>query len=290
MNKHWFGKFIDQNDARKIVLGILFVQFFVFVFLSSNHLKDNFATVLPVVLGNLTNEKRSYEGLNMLNENEILNLAAQMKANDMAANGYFAHTSPDGKSPWYWIKLAGYDYKYAGENLAVNFKQSENITEAWMKSPGHRANIMKGVYTEMGTGVAKGIYKGKETEFVAQVYASPMIIDVVAVQGGDFQAPTNLYRDFVAMEKQGLVLGAETSVSEDVEKTFFERNVLQIAVSFLLFVLMLMIVNKYYPNFVTNAIIIFILIFGIYMYFIFKAQEMQIVQTQYSEDNILVEL
>lgn len=294
MNKHWFGKFLDQYEARKVVLGLIFVQFFVFIFLSSVHLKDNLATVLPVVLGNLTNEKRTHEGLSVLNENELLNLAAQMKAEDMAANGYFAHTSPDGKSPWYWITLAGYEYRHAGENLAVNFKQSESVTEAWMKSPGHRANIVKGVYTEMGTGVARGMYKGKETDFVAQVYASPLIVENTSLSlDTDFQAQTPIHREIISMDTQdkGLVLGAQTSLSDESSVTFFERNILQIAVSVLLFILMLMIVNKYYPNFVTNTIVLLFVGAGIYMYIYFKPNTMEVVQTQYSiEENTLIEL
>ena len=61
-----------------------------------------------------------------------------MKAQDMATLGYFAHVSPDGKTPWYWIEKVGYDYQYAGENLAINFSDSKDVTNAWMASPLHK--------------------------------------------------------------------------------------------------------------------------------------------------------
>ena len=64
----------------------------------------------------------------------------------------------------------------AGENLAINFTDSKDVTAAWMKSPTHKANIIKENYTEIGTGIASGMYEGKEAIYVAQVYANPLII------------------------------------------------------------------------------------------------------------------
>jgi hypothetical protein len=91
----------------------------------------------------------------------------------MASKSYFAHTSPEGLTPWHWLDLVGYDYEYAGENLAINFTDSQDVTSAWMNSPTHRANIAKAQYSEVGTGIATGTYQGYETIFVAQVYAKP---------------------------------------------------------------------------------------------------------------------
>src|SRR3989344_3789576 len=63
--------------------------------------KTNFlAAVLPGVLTTLTNEDRADNNVPSLVENKLLDQAAQLKAEDMAAKGYFAHTSPEGKSPW----------------------------------------------------------------------------------------------------------------------------------------------------------------------------------------------
>lgn len=131
------------------------------------------AAVLPGVLTSITNEQRSQNNLPTLTLNSTLTKAANLKAQDMANKGYFAHTSPEGRTPWYWFDQVDYQYAYAGENLAVNFFESADVAEAWMNSPTHRDNIVKANYTEIGIGVAKGIYQGKETVFVAQLFGTP---------------------------------------------------------------------------------------------------------------------
>lgn len=166
---------LRSNNTRNILFLIIFLEIFTFLIPTLTYIKrtGGMAAVLPAVLADLTNQERHSEKLQSLTTNPILVKAATMKAEDMASKGYFAHTSPEGKTPWYWLELAGYDYQYAGENLAINFTDSKDVTKAWMDSPTHKANIVKGNYTEMGTGVAFGMYEGKETVFVAQVYANP---------------------------------------------------------------------------------------------------------------------
>ena len=137
-------------------------------------LKTNFlASVLPGSLIALTNQDRAASGLTSVTEDSLLDTAAAAAAADMAEKGYFAHVSPDGKDPWYWLDSVGYKYSYAGENLAVNFSDSSNVEVAWMNSPTHRANIEKPQYTKVGIGVANGVYEGKETTFVVQFFATP---------------------------------------------------------------------------------------------------------------------
>ncbi len=120
-----------------------------------------------------TDEARVSEGGQALLENELLDAAAQAKAEDMAARGYFAHVGPDGEEPWVWIERAGYEYVYAGENLAVRFNDSKDVVDAWMASPTHRANIVKAHYQEIGVGLAEGTYKGGPATFVVQYFGSP---------------------------------------------------------------------------------------------------------------------
>src|SRR5579872_7449863 len=69
----------------------------------------------------LTNQDRSQAGVGPLMLNDILSIAAENKAQDMFAKNYWAHFSPEGKSPWQFIRDAGYQYVYAGENLARGF-------------------------------------------------------------------------------------------------------------------------------------------------------------------------
>lgn len=130
------------------------------------------AAVLPAAIVQLTNSDRSAQGLSTLTNDPLLAQAAQKKADNMAARGYFSHKSPDGKTPWYWLDLVGYKYSYAGENLAMGFEESKDVQTAWMNSPTHKANIVKPQYARMGVGVAHGMFKGIQTTFVVTFFAA----------------------------------------------------------------------------------------------------------------------
>ncbi len=131
------------------------------------------SAILPAVLTDLTNVDRASNGLSPLSVNKILQAAAELKANDMATKSYFAHISPDGKTPWYWFQEAGYRFMNAGENLAVQFTDSIDVERAWMNSPGHRVNILSGNFSEIGIAAAKGTYQGQATIFVVQLFGKP---------------------------------------------------------------------------------------------------------------------
>lgn len=139
------------------------------------------AAVIASALVDLTNIDRATNELPSLMTNPVLERAAQLKANDMAAKGYFAHQSPEGYSPWHWFKEAGYSFTYAGENLAVYFSDSADVERAWMNSPSHRANILNSHFTEVGIATAKGVYQGKETVFVVQMFGRPSAQKVAVV-------------------------------------------------------------------------------------------------------------
>jgi len=109
-----------------------------------------------------------------LSENPLLDLAAQLKALDMAKKGYFSHISPEGITPWHWFEQVGYEYAFAGENLAVNFQNVNDLIPAWLNSPSHRENILSSNYTETGVGVARGEFAGQETFFIVQFFGTPM--------------------------------------------------------------------------------------------------------------------
>jgi hypothetical protein len=104
----------------------------------------------------LVNQARGQQGLNDLSENDTLSKIAQDKLEDMIKNNYFAHTSPKGVTPWSWYEKEGYDYKYAGENLAINFMTAENQQKAWMDSPTHKKNILNPLFQEVGVAVGAG--------------------------------------------------------------------------------------------------------------------------------------
>ena len=144
---------------------------------------DFIASVLPTVLVDLANADRSAYKLGGLTLNPLLQETARLKAEDMAVKGYFAHYSPEGVSPWHFFDATGYAFVYAGENLAVNFDDSSAVNAAWMNSPDHRANILNGNFTEVGIATAKGMYEGRETLFVVEMFGSPAPIrQALAVQ------------------------------------------------------------------------------------------------------------
>lgn len=170
------------------------------------------AIVLPEALVTQTNEARADNSLQTLVTNEVLVDAAQRKANDMAEKGYFSHITPDGKEPWYWLAQAGYDFSAAGENLAVNFTESEDVTEAWLNSPGHRANILNGNYTEIGIATAKGVYKGKNTVFVVEFFGIPKTNSVAV-------APARVTRPEVVVDfvPEAAPVASEINLEKDTE-------------------------------------------------------------------------
>lgn len=122
----------------------------------------------------LVNESRKKTGLSPLKVNNKLTIAAKAKADDMFKFQYFDHNSPSGVTPWHWIKSAGYNYLYAGENLAIDFVTAEGSHLALMRSITHRDNILKPNYTEVGIAVKKGIFDGNESIIIVEHFGTPL--------------------------------------------------------------------------------------------------------------------
>lgn len=104
----------------------------------------------------LTNLERMKHGLKPLTINGDLARVAAIKSKDMLSNNYFAHQSPTYGSPFDMMSYFGINYSYAGENIAAGQRSPEEVVQAWMNSPGHRANILNPNYTQIGVGFAKG--------------------------------------------------------------------------------------------------------------------------------------
>lgn len=104
----------------------------------------------------LTNAERAKYGLKPLELNEELARVASLKSQDMAANNYFDHHSPTYGSPFDMMNHFGIHYSYAGENIAAGQRTPEEVVQAWMESPGHRANILNENFTQIGVGFIKG--------------------------------------------------------------------------------------------------------------------------------------
>lgn len=159
------------------VLLVLFVAVFLFAtsFGSSFVVRHTslLGNVQSAVLVDLTNKDRLQSGNTVLAVSPLLTQAAQMKAQDMAEKSYFAHTSPEGLTPWHWFGEVKYAFSYAGENLAIDFRESQDVENAWLASPTHRANIMNTNFTEIGIATAEGMYQGHPTTFVVQMFGKP---------------------------------------------------------------------------------------------------------------------
>ena len=119
-----------------------------------------------------TNQMRLEAGVGTVVVNSRLSRSAQLKAEDMATKGYFAHENAEGQRLAYWLGVTGYAYKYAGENLAVGYQTPAGAMNGWKNSPTHYANIIKPEYREMGVGVAVGSYKGASAIFVVQHFGA----------------------------------------------------------------------------------------------------------------------
>ena len=121
-----------------------------------------------------TNAEREKNGLLKLELNTKLSAAAEVKTKDMLVKQYFAHESPEGKGPADLAKDAGYAYILVGENLALgNFGNDEKLVQAWMDSPGHRANILHERFTKIGIAVKEGMYEGHKTWMAVQEFGLP---------------------------------------------------------------------------------------------------------------------
>ena len=115
----------------------------------------------------LSNQSRSKFGLNPLQVNTSLMNAAQMKAEDMKSQHYFAHTAPDGTVAWDYLNKVDYKYSKAGENLAVTNENAQAVIDGWLNSPTHRDNLLNTDYADFGIGLAYfGEYKGHTDTYV----------------------------------------------------------------------------------------------------------------------------
>lgn len=128
------------------------------------------ASVIGSTVVSLVNQDRQAAGLQPLTVNPVLAKAADLKAEDMAKNGYFGHVSPTGTSTAYWFSAVKYKYLYAGENLAVNYDDSKTVEQAWMDSITHRDNILNDKFSEIGVAVATGTVNGQPALYVVQMF------------------------------------------------------------------------------------------------------------------------
>ncbi|HVF69352.1 MAG TPA: CAP domain-containing protein [Xanthomonadales bacterium] len=227
----------ESNGHRPKILHHESLAIFIVVLLGLVHILPPLQREYPSVLGisynidvddlvRLTNERRSEAGLKPLTLNPELSSAAQSKATYMFEKNFWAHVAPDGTTPWYFIKNAGYEYQYAGENLARGFNTAEDVTNAWMASPTHRENLLSPNYNEIGFAIASGTLTGSETVLVVQEFGSKYTAtgEVAAVSQPAVAIPTPAVSTAQVREDRVSEQKSQTVVAASVNKPLIDTK------------------------------------------------------------------
>lgn len=113
---------------------------------------DPFAASEPLVkrVLDLMNDERDKAGLAPLKFSDKLCVTARWHAMDMAVGNYFEHRDRQGRTVGERLSSFGYQYRYCGQNIAAGQQSPEEVVKAWMKSPGHRENILRREFREVG--------------------------------------------------------------------------------------------------------------------------------------------
>lgn len=213
---------------------VILIAFLVVVGVSASFIQHKYPNVLGISYSISENEMlsqingiRQGNNLSPLSLNQKLSSAASGKASDMLSKNYWAHFAPDGStSPWQFIKGAGYNYLYAGENLAKGFTNSSDVVTAWMNSPTHRDNILSSKYKDIGFAIVEGKLQGEDTVLVVEMFGAttyPVIanqpevkLEEVAKPAQEVQKPKE---EPVKVVQEPNLLGKNANLAAVVPKT-----------------------------------------------------------------------
>lgn len=193
----------ESNNHRSKLLHhqnlFLTIVFFFVASILFSYVRNSFPTVLGARIDIsaqellfITNQKRLADGELPLVLSDQLSKAAQLKAQNMFEKNYWAHNAPDGTTPWVFVKNSGYEYVYAGENLARGFSSSSDVVNAWMASPSHKENMLSDRYQEVGFAIVPGELVGEDTTLVVEMFGNKTNVlsrnekkDIAAVTRGE---------------------------------------------------------------------------------------------------------
>lgn len=246
----------SNNHRAKILHHKSLIFFITFLFLGQflfSFLRSNFSSVLGTSFNIssqelllLVNQKRQAQGLSALVLNNQLSSAAYAKANDMFSKNYWAHNSPDGLTPWVFVKDAGYSYIYAGENLARGFSTSQDVVNAWMASASHRDNILSGNYKDIGFAIVPGKLLNEDTVLVVEMFgtsSSPIAKIEIPKEKAQISAPLLEKKEIVQTPKKvyasSTFLPSTAKQSSLIESSFITRNIGVLIVSLFILALVL---------------------------------------------------
>jgi hypothetical protein len=193
----------------------------------------------------LTNKQRQAYGLSDLKEDSRLDQAAYNKAQNMFTENYWAHYSPSGKDPWGFIQGSGYQFSYAGENLARNFYTSSDVVNAWMNSASHKENIINSHYQNIGMAVVRGKLLGQDTVLVVQEFGTPVDYLAKAPEPQASSAPVKI--ENISSVNPEQVAGESALTSLPVSNPIFDANsvVRNMGIGLILFVMGLLLLDMY---------------------------------------------
>jgi len=230
----------NNNKARALhlpyltifLLVILWIQSFIsFSSTSKIGILGYASQISPDEVVRLANEKRASEGLSPLRQDPLLSQAALAKGTDMLNRDYWSHVAPDGTEPWSFFANVGYEYKYAGENLARDFSNPKDAVDAWIASPTHRANMLSPKYNDIGVAVVEGELNGVDTTIIVQLFGTKVgdvapAVPVAAASSDELVTPALAQEpgdDLVKANLPGDV-SYVASFSEDVSEDGFKIN------------------------------------------------------------------
>ena len=143
------------------------------------------AIVLEVI--ELTNRERLKAGLPALKRQKNLQESAAWLARDMADRRYFDHHDSVGRNLTGRITGFKYaDFSTLGENIAMGQRTAQEVVDGWMKSPGHRANILSKNFAEIGVGYVPSYEHGAPgywvQDFGSRFDRCPVVINTDAAK------------------------------------------------------------------------------------------------------------
>lgn len=131
--------------------------------------RENLSAVRHAVLC-LHNRERARRGLSRLREQSNLRAAAARHSSNMVDAHFFDHVSPSGRTMIDRVRITGYLRRVNGWSVAENIAWASGrlatageITDVWMRSAGHRANILNPQFREIGIGVEIGVPSGSRS-------------------------------------------------------------------------------------------------------------------------------
>lgn len=240
------------NNYRAKVLSHSFLAAFVFAFILLSGVVMVGKQSHPQVLGISysisenelladTNQARTSKGLSPLILNSQLSDAASKKAEYMFEKNFWAHFAPDGTTPWSFIKTSGYQYIFAGENLAKGFTTSQEVVDAWMDSESHRDNLLSSKYKDIGFAIQEGNLTGEDTVLVVQMFGAPYVqADRRAVAAPPVQQVAELPVDAELHAPQVSAARHEVTASPMINTPTVTKS---ISVVFLIFIITILVLD-----------------------------------------------